>query len=184
MTTIDDKCLDIFPHWLNALGDDLLVLLKATEVKDVPLEARQSLVGAMNYVFKSLDLVPDGIDEIGYLDDAFVVRIGAAFAVREKLDALPGETTAALEKLAGEAETVREFLGTALHKRFDAYVAHLARGAARGRAVVDICASDDVFKEFAGDVRSFSKGYQKPAFSKDKRSLIKLRAFFEAKLPE
>jgi uncharacterized membrane protein YkvA (DUF1232 family) len=184
MTTIDDKCLDTFPHWLNALGDDLLVLLRAAEVREVPLDARQALVGAMNYVFKSLDLVPDGIDEIGYLDDAFVVRIGAALAVREKLDALPGETTAALEKLAGEADTVREFLGPALHKRFDSYVAHLARGAARGRAVADICTSDDVFKEFASDVRSFSKGYQKPSFSKDRRSLIKLRAFFEAKLPE
>jgi uncharacterized membrane protein YkvA (DUF1232 family) len=184
MTTIDEKCLDIFPHWLNALGDDLLVLLRAAEVREVPLEARQALVGAMNYVFKSLDLVPDGIDEIGYLDDAFVVRIGAAIAAREKLDGLPGEVVAALEKLATEGETVQEFLGPNLHRRFDTYVAHLARGAARGRAVADICSNDEVFKEFSGDVRSFSKGYQKPTFSKDKRSLIKLRAFFEAKLPE
>jgi len=184
MTTIDEKCLDIFPHWLNALGDDLLVLLKVAEVRAVPLEARLTLVGAMNYVFKSLDLVLDGIDEIGYLDDAFVLRVGAAMAVREKLDALPGETTAALEKLASEGETVKEFLGPGLYKRFDSYVSHLARGAARGRAAQDICTGDDVFKEFASDVRSFSKGYQKPSFSKDKRSLIKLRAFFEAKLPE
>ena len=184
MTTIDEKCLDVFPHWLNSLGDDLLVLLRAAEVKDLPMPARESLAGAMNYVFKSLDLVPDGIDEIGYLDDAFVIRIGAALATTEKLEALLGETTAALEKLAGEADTVKEFLGPALHKRFDTYVVHLAKGAARGRAVVDICSNDEVFKEFASDVRSFAKGYQKPAFSKDKRSLIKLRAFFEAKLPE
>ncbi|MBI4916616.1 MAG: DUF1232 domain-containing protein [Acidobacteria bacterium] len=184
MTTIDDKCLDLFPHWLNSLGDDLLVLLRAAEVRDVPAPARQSLAGAMNYVFKSLDLVPDGIDEIGYLDDAFVVRIGAALGAAEKTEALPGETTAALEKLAAEADTVKEFLGPALFKRFETYVVHLARGAARGRAVVDICSNDDVFKEFASDVRSFAKGYQKPSFSKDKRSLIKLRAFFEAKLPE
>lgn len=184
MTTIDDKCLDIFPHWLNALGDDLLTLLAAVEVKTLPAEARQALVGAMNYVFKSLDLVPDGIDEIGYLDDAFVLRLGAAQASREKLDALPGDKLAALEKLAAEAEQVRDFLGLALYKRFDGYVAHLARGAARGRAATDICANEDVFKEFAADVRSFSKGYQKPSFGKDRRSLIKLRAFFEAKLPE
>ncbi len=184
MATIDEKCLEIFPHWLNALGDDLLLLLRVTEVKAVAVEARAVLAGAMNYVFKSLDLVPDGIDEIGYLDDAFVLRVGAAMAAREKLDGLPGEATAELEKLAAEADTVREFLGPGLYKRFDTYVAHLASGAARGRAVQDICSNDDVFKAFASDVRSFSKGYQKPAFGKDKRSLIKLRAFFEAKLPE
>ncbi|MBN1773230.1 MAG: DUF1232 domain-containing protein [Deltaproteobacteria bacterium] len=184
MTTIDDKCLDIFPHWLNALGDDLLLLLGVVEVKQLPVEARQALVGAMNYVFKSLDLVPDGIDEIGYLDDAFVLRLGAARAVRENLDGLAGEKLAALEKLAAEAEQVRDFLGLALYKRFDTYVVALARGAARGRAATDICANDDVFREFASDVRSFSKGYQKPSFGKDRRSLIKLRAFFEAKLPE
>ncbi len=184
MTTIDDKCLDIFPHWLNALGDDLLLLLGVVEVQALPVEARQALVGSMNYVFKSLDLVPDGIDEIGYLDDAFVLRLGAARAAREKLDALPGEQLAALEKLAAEAEQVRDFLGLALYKRFDSYVGALARGAARGRAATDICANADVFQEFASDVRSFSKGYQKPSFGKDRRSLIKLRAFFEAKLPE
>jgi uncharacterized membrane protein YkvA (DUF1232 family) len=184
MATLDEKCLDIFPGWLNALGDDLLTLLKGVEVREAPPPARQALVGAMNYVFKSLDLIPDGIDEIGYLDDAFVLRIGAAMATQEKLDALPGETLAALEKLAADAETIKEFLGGPLHRRFEAYVAHLARGSARGRAATDICANEEVFKEFAGDVRSFAKGYQRPAFSKDRRNLIKLRAFFEAKLPE
>ena len=184
MTTIDDKCLDIFPHWLNNLGDDLLALLGVVEIKQLPLEARQALAGAMNYVFKSLDLVPDGIDEIGYLDDAFVLRLGAARAAREKLDALPGEKLAALEKLAAEAEQGRDFLGLALFKRFETYVGNLARGAARGRAVSDICTNDDVLRDFAADVRSFAKGYQRPNFSKDRRSLIKLRAFFEAKLPE
>ena len=184
MTDINAKCLEIFPTWLRTLDEDVQTLLDILKNPAAGDEARKTLAGGVNYLFKSLDLIPDGIDDIGYLDDAFVIRIGAALATTEKLDALPGETTAALEKLAGEADTVKEFLGPALHKRFDTYVVHLAKGAARGRAVVDICSNDEVFKEFASDVRSFAKGYQKPAFSKDKRSLIKLRAFFEAKLPE
>jgi uncharacterized membrane protein YkvA (DUF1232 family) len=184
MSAIDDKCLDIFPGWLNALGDDILTLLQAAEVRSVPETARLALIGGMNYVFKSLDLVPDGIDEIGYLDDAFVVRVAAGIAAQEKLEALPGEALVALEKLARDVDTIKEFLGPQLHKRFDVYVQRLARGAARGRAVADIASNEEVFKEFASDVRSFSKGYQKPSFSKDRRSLIKMRAFFEAKLPE
>jgi uncharacterized membrane protein YkvA (DUF1232 family) len=180
----EEKCLDVFPGWLSNLGEDILTLLRAAEVREIPKEARRALVGGMNYVFKSLDLVPDGIDEIGYLDDAFVIRVAAAVADREDLSALSGETIAALEKLAGDVDLVKEFLEPSLYKRFEAYVVRLARSAARGRAVEDICASEEVFKEFASDVRSFGKGYQKPSFGRDHRSLIKLKAFFDAKLPE
>ena len=44
-------------------------------------EAARSLVSGLNYIFKSLDLIPDGIDDLGFLDDAFVLRVACAFAV-------------------------------------------------------------------------------------------------------
>lgn len=183
MAGIEDKCLDAFAGWLGTLGDDIVVLLRAAEALDAPPDARKALVGAINYVFKSLDLVPDGIDDIGYLDDAFVIRTGAALAVRHGLPAVQGDATAAIGGLAAAAETVREFLGPALYRRFESYVSNLRRGSARGRSAEDISSSAEVFAAFAADVRSFAKGYRPPDFAKDRRSLIKLKAFFEAKLP-
>jgi uncharacterized membrane protein YkvA (DUF1232 family) len=44
----------------------------------IPDGARRALASGLNYVFKSVDLIPDGIDDIGYLDDAFVLRVACA----------------------------------------------------------------------------------------------------------
>ena len=32
-------------------------------------------------MFKSLDLIPDGLEGLGFLDDAFVLRVAAGLAV-------------------------------------------------------------------------------------------------------
>jgi hypothetical protein len=37
---------------------------------------------------------------------------------------------------------------------------------------------------FLSDVRGFGKSYQPPSFSRDEKNLVKLKAFFDAKLPK
>ncbi len=37
--------------------------------------SRRYATAGLNYIFKSLDLIPDGIDDIGFCDDAFVIRV-------------------------------------------------------------------------------------------------------------
>ncbi len=59
----------------------------------------------------------------------------------------------------------------------------LRNGAARGRSVGDIIREDDVRKEFIADLEGFAKSYESPSFSREEKNLIKLRAFFDAKLP-
>jgi hypothetical protein len=34
--------------------------------------------GLAQRIFKSLDLIPDGIEDLGFIDDAFVFRVAAA----------------------------------------------------------------------------------------------------------
>ena len=60
----------------------------------------------------------------------------------------------------------------------------LRRGAARGRSVADILAEAEVCSDLLADVRGFAKSYQSPSFSREEKNLIKLRAFFDAKLPK
>ncbi len=38
--------------------------------------------------------------------------------------------------------------------------------------------------EFLDDVRGFAKSYESPSFSREEKNLIKLKAFFDAKLPK
>ncbi len=182
MTDPNEKYLDTFPAWLRSLGEDIdSVLAAAGELGD---EGKRQLVAGINYLFKSLDLIPDGIDDIGYLDDAFVLRVSCSLVAEGDLSAVAEDKAAAIKALAGQAELVREFLGDETYQRLVTYTKNLIDSSARGRQVAEIAADDTVWSEFASEVRAFSKGYEAPPFSREERNLIKLRAFFDAKLPK
>lgn len=182
MSETQAKFLDTFPNWLRGLGDDAEKLAGLLEEDGMSQGAREAIAGGLNYLFKSLDLIPDGIDDIGYLDDAFVLRVAADLAAQEDSEA-DAEKLKVLGELANDCETIREFL-EGDYDRLEAYVKGLRKGAARGRSVADILAEDDVRTELLSDVRGFSGSYQSPSFAREEKNLIKLRAFFDAKLPK
>jgi uncharacterized membrane protein YkvA (DUF1232 family) len=169
------KFLDAFGAWLQSLGEDAQQLASVLANQDGPPGARQTAAGGLNYLFKSLDLIPDGIDDIGYLDDAFVLRVAAAQATQAGVSGL--------QHLADDDRLVREFLGDA-YARLEKYVTGLRAGAARGRTVQEIVTHEATLLEFLGEVKAFAAGYRAPSFSREPKSLIKLRAFFDAKLPK
>ena len=176
MSENDGQYLDAFGAWLASLGDDAEQLSAVLAEEDTSATARQAVAGGLNYLFKSLDLIPDGIDDIGYLDDAFVLRVAASQG------ASAGSAAPVLSRLGKDAELVRAFLGDN-YARLDNYVTGLRTGAARGRTVQEILGSAKTLEDFLGDVKGFGGGYHAPNFSRDPKSLIKLRAFFDAKLP-
>jgi len=176
------KYLDTFPAWLRALGEDAEKLGALLENGSLSEGAREAVAGGLNYLFKSLDLIPDGIDDIGYLDDAFVLRVAADLAVAAD-DGKSADGLRAIGPLANEADVVREFLGKD-YARLESYVKGLKKGAARGRSVADILGDDSVRSDFLSDVRGFAKTYEGPSFAREERNLIKLKAFFDAKLPK
>ena len=50
--------------------------------------------------------------------------------------------------------------------------------------LADILGEEEVRKEFLSDVHGFAKTYESPAFAREEKNLIKLKAFFDAKLPK
>jgi hypothetical protein len=183
MAETDSQYLDTFPAWLRSLGDDAEKLGSLLSDGGLAEPARESIAGGLNYLFKSLDLIPDGIDDIGYLDDAFVLRVAADLAMSDDIGDVDPEKLRNITRLMNEADVVREFLGKD-YVRLEAYVKGLRKGAARGRAVADILSDADVQKDFLADVRGFARTYEAPSFSQEEKNLIKLRAFFDAKLPK
>jgi len=184
MSDINAKCLEVFPSWLRSLDEDVQTVIEVLEGDAVGEDARKLLTGGINYLFKSLDLIPDGIDDIGYLDDAFVLRLSAKAALESDIGAVDPDSMAKLGKMNGDTDLIAELLGADLFDRLEKYTRDLRKGAARGRMVDEIVEKSDVFKEFAGEVRAFVKEYESPGFSKDEKNLIKLKAFLEAKLPK
>jgi uncharacterized membrane protein YkvA (DUF1232 family) len=180
MATLESRCLEAFPNWLGSLADDARSLASLLEA-DGAVAARRA-ASALNYLVKSLDLIPDGLEDLGFIDDAFVVRAAAAAVKLEAAGELSADPTGTLARLAEEDELVREFLG-AEYGRLAKYVAGLESGSARGRSVSAIMSDPALRADFVREVREWADGYAVPTFTRDQRNLVKLRAFLLAKLP-
>ena len=175
--TLDVRYLEVFPSFLRTLGDDAGAL-GALAGSDAPEPVRRYVVAGLNYIFKSLDLIPDGIDDLGFLDDAFVLRVAASLAASEAPESASIEP---LARLATDAGQVKAFLGD-VYPKIEAYVKNLLRGAARGRTVEDIVGDEATRATFLQEVAAWGKAYQVPSFTRDIKTLIKLKAFLSAKL--
>ena len=180
MTELVNRCLDTFPEWLRTLATDAL---DASQIlaTNAPESARRYVAGGLNYLFKSLDLIPDGIEDLGYLDDAFVLRVAASLAVQDA--AAVKEEAPVLARLAGDAKLVQELLGKD-YVRLETYVKGLTRGAARGRSVDDILNDDSVKGAFLHEVKGWASSYTAPTFTRDEKNIVKLQSFLSAKLPQ
>src|SRR4249920_3722011 len=99
MSDSDESLLEAFESWLGQLGRDAELLGSVLGATELDVEARKAAAGGLNYVFKSLDLIPDGVDDIGYLDDAFVLRVSAELALQDDMAELAPEKLAALNQL-------------------------------------------------------------------------------------
>ncbi|HEX4446982.1 MAG TPA: YkvA family protein [Polyangiaceae bacterium] len=176
--SIDPRYLEVFPQWLRSLGEDAGSVGELLATGGAGDGASRSLVSGLNYIFKSLDLIPDGIDDLGFLDDAFVLRVACAHAA----DAQPDAKKGVVQRLSDDARAVKDFLGDD-YARLEAYVTALRKGAARGRTVEDIVTDEATRKQFLQEVRAWAAAYQVPSFTRDQKTLVKLKAFLNAKLP-
>jgi len=180
MSEIETRCLDTFPEWLRTLAVDAAALGEIVGDTSLPDLARRYATAGLNYLFKSLDLIPDGIEDLGFLDDAFVLRVAAALARAEAPEATAGIGT--LCRLAEQSALIAELLG-ADYGRLEKYVRGLKTVAARGRAVDEILGNDQLRREFLNEVAGWSRSYEVPGFARDEKNIVKLRSFLSAKLP-
>ena len=170
------KYLDVFPEWLRTLGEDAASLGEVA--KDVPDgDVGRYVVAGINYVFKSLDLIADGIDDVGFCDDAFVIRVASSLAV----EADPSADQGIIGRLAAEAKQVEAFLEDDYEALVE-YTKGLRKGAARGRTVDEILGDATIRQTFVEEVAAWAQEYKVPSFTRDVKTLIKLKAFLSAKL--
>jgi uncharacterized membrane protein YkvA (DUF1232 family) len=180
MNELDRQCLDAFPEWLRTLGEDARAVSKVIGDPSAPESTRRYLVGALNYLFKSLDLISDGIEDIGFLDDAFVLRVAADLARGENSDGFEGQ--AELMRLSGDVTLMRSLLDT-LYPRLEAYVKRLRTATARGRSVDDILGDEALRGDFLNEVEGWAVSYEPPSFTRDEKNLVKLKSFLSTQLP-
>ena len=178
---LDERCLDAFPSWLRSLGRDVGALAGLVDAEELPTEARALVAGALTYLVKSLDLIPDGVEDLGYIDDAFVVRVASAQALAQVPE--PDRPShPVLARRASDAGLVERFMG-AQYPRLERYAARLSELSARGRSVQDVLTDPEQRAALISEVQAWANSYEDPLFQRDPRTLVKLSAFLDTKLP-
>jgi uncharacterized membrane protein YkvA (DUF1232 family) len=182
MSDLVNECLEAFPKWLAELHDDAVALSSLLTAESMPEKARRHVAGGLNYLAKSLDLIPDGVEDLGYLDDAFLLRIAARLALQDAPEAREMDIRGVLARLSDEAALIERLLEDD-YLRLEKYARGLEKGAARGRAVDDIVSDPQVRADVIREVKAWAKSYETPSFTKEEQTLIKLRSFLATKLP-
>lgn len=179
MSDPDAKYLEVFGTWLRSLADDARALAEVLSAQEQPEAVRRPVAAALNYLFKSLDLIDDGIEGLGFVDDAIVMRVAVA---RIPADVLAADgVPAVVRKLAGHLDLIRDFLGED-YARLEAFVDGLMQLSVRGRSVDDVLQDPRVCEELVGDVVGWANRYETPSLGQDGKNAVKLRAFLSAKL--
>ncbi|HMJ11072.1 MAG TPA: hypothetical protein VK524_06670, partial [Polyangiaceae bacterium] len=187
MSELDSQCLMAFPEWLQRLPADSRAFADVLQQADAPRPVRAEAAAALNHLVKSLDLVPQSIEELGFIETAFVLRAAAARMLQDSADASDSTQSAdrdtqtsdpasVFSALAEEASLLEPFLG-ADFPRFTRYMGSLGELVVRGRSVPALLNDVDPRSELCDMVTSWAASYRAPRFVSDAKSLVKIRAF-------
>jgi uncharacterized membrane protein YkvA (DUF1232 family) len=92
------KLLERLKRWAGGLKEETYALYLAYRDPRVPWYARVFAALVVGYAFSPIDLIPDPIPFIGYLDDLILVPLGIALAIRM----IPAEVLAECREKAKE----------------------------------------------------------------------------------
>jgi uncharacterized membrane protein YkvA (DUF1232 family) len=76
------KLAEKLKEWARRLKAELYALYLAYRDPRVPLYARVFAALVVGYAFSPIDLIPDPIPVLGYLDDLVLIPLGIALAIR------------------------------------------------------------------------------------------------------
>jgi uncharacterized membrane protein YkvA (DUF1232 family) len=103
--------LDRAKAWARGLKRDVVALWLAARDPRVPLGAKLVAGAVAAYALSPIDLIPDFIPVLGYLDDLLIVPLGIMLAVRMIPRPLMAELRQAASARAGRPKSARAAAG-------------------------------------------------------------------------
>lgn len=182
---IDDdlQTLEQTSTWLPRLGEEIIALIPVAACADAPLSVREPIVIALNYMLKVEDLVPEGVEALGQLDRAVVLRVACQQAARGDLSALEEQAAAVVQRLADEAQALTALLDS-LVPRLAQHLENQRAPVGTGRSIAQLLDDAQVRAEWAAELTRLAASLRTPAPVREARVLAMQRAFFAARLPK
>jgi uncharacterized membrane protein YkvA (DUF1232 family) len=100
------KFLEAWKQKAHALKVEIFALYYAYRDPRTPWYARLTAAAVVAYAFSPIDLIPDFIPLLGYLDDLILLPLGAAFAIRLIPPAIMAEKRALAHEATAQKQPV------------------------------------------------------------------------------
>jgi len=84
-----DPTLTAFSGWLRTIGEDVLALANLLEAPAPPAPVQRASAESLQYLLRAADLIPEGLEDLGYLEVAFAFRAISRRALDDARNAPP-----------------------------------------------------------------------------------------------
>ena len=178
----DGEYQKVFVGWLAGLGGEARELSALLAREDVPPSLRRFAAETLNQLLYAVDLIPEGIEGLGYLEALFGVRLQA----RELSEAEPDSTSAdphgSVRRFSREALLVRSFLGEEDAGRLLALARTQNEKRARGRSVAELLEVPEARSAAIEEAQSWAEHYRPSQFGSGSHDLVRLRSFLRTRV--
>jgi hypothetical protein len=178
---MDPKFLPAFAGWLRAMGEDVLSLANLLESAEAPEPFRLVSAESLQWLLRSADLIPEGLETLGYLEGAFAFRVLARRTLLGHPELAEPGAGGRVSRLGADAALVAEFLGDDL-PRFEGLALAPAASTRAGRPARDVLTDDELRAALLGDARDWVELYRAPELGDGRDELVKISSFFRTRL--
>lgn len=178
-----ENFFEMLVRWLVSLPTDIKILIEMIGDDELDMKARSLAVGTIVYVLAPIDLIPEKIPVLGYVDDVVVLHIAVALVVQ--IDPNRGryyreKYPQTFETLDQQIELLRATLG-ALYSWLTALVENLVKRRFRDQAAEDVIGSEnlqedmfDAAMEYAADVNVDAETIQRALLAAPPNRIVEL----------
>jgi len=179
-----------FTAWLGGLGSEARELASLLAQDGAPEPVRRFAAETLNQLLSAVDLVPEGVEALAYLEGLFTFRVLARELPasawrpegREPSDLPAPDPSGALSRLAGEAELVEAFLGAEDYARLSALVLAQRDRRSRGRSPGELVELAEARSAAVQEVQSWAERYRPPSFGSGSHDLVRLLSFLRTRV--
>jgi hypothetical protein len=178
---MDPKFLPAFAGWLRTLGEDVLSLANLLEAPEAPEPFRLVAAEALQLLLRTAELIPEGLEPLGYLEGAFAFRVLAQRALQTHPELAEHGVEGRVARLAADVALVAEFLGDDL-PRFEQLTLAPAATTRAGRAAPDVLVDEELRGALLRDAREWVELSRMPELADGREELVKIGSFFRTRL--